>query len=54
MKLTSMRYIGHIPHRNYPYPARVTFDNGNSRIVHNDTDCKLLEKLLTKENIKKD
>jgi len=28
------------------YPARVTFDNGNSRIVHNDEDCKLLEKLV--------
>lgn len=31
---------------NYPFPSRVTFDNGNSRIIHNETDCKLLEELV--------
>ena len=51
MKLTSMRYIGHLPHRTYPFPTLVTFDNGNSRVIHDEEDCKLLEQLLNKIKI---
>ena len=54
MKLTSMRYIGHLPNRTYPFPTLVKFDNGNTRVIHDETDCELLEKLLTQVNIKKD
>lgn len=32
------------------YPVLVTFDNGNSRIVHNDKDSDLLMTLLKKTN----
>jgi len=51
MKITNMQYIGKIPRGisyDYPYPSKVTFDNGNSRIVHNNKDCELLEKLIRK------
>jgi len=55
MKITNMQYIGKIPRGisyDYPYPSKVTFDNGNARIVHNCKDCKLLENLLAKINQK--
>jgi len=51
MKITNMVYIGKsvlVHGHNYPYPSKVTFDNGNSRIVHNNKDCELLEKLIRK------
>ena len=52
MKLTSMRYIGHLQHSTYPFPTLVKFDNGNTRVIHDETDCILLEKLLTHVNLK--
>jgi len=55
MKITNMQYIGKIPRGinfNYPYPSKVTFDNGNSRIVHSNKDCKLLEELIYKKTNK--
>lgn len=38
-------YIEHVK-KGEVFPAKVTFDNGNSRIVHNEKDCLLLEQLL--------
>ena len=54
MKIISMVYVGIRPkelNKSYPFPTKVTFDNGNSRVVHNEKDCLLLEGIVYKKKV---
>lgn len=49
MKIIKRTYIGKGAVEDNPFPARIIFDNGNSRVVRNFKDYNLLIDLLYKK-----